>query len=366
MILFAAFVALAILAGAAALAAARRRAPELPPAQRSPAPVVVLVPMRNEEENVEDCLASLLAQTTPLRIRVLDDCSEDSTGELARKLAAVDPRIEVVTVPQPPAGVNGKVHALAHGLEGIEAEWILGLDADARPATDTVARALAAAESNGLDAVSLAARQRAETIGEAMVTPPVYALLDALLGDWEPVARGDGGPVANGQFFLVRRAALEAAGGYAAIVREPLDDVALARRLAATGFRVGFWRAGDALEVRMYHGFAASFAGWRRNLSLIAGDRTAVLVATITVVLLPAVVALAALEIDVPLAAAVAWGCGALASAALREGTGSSPTWGLLYPLDALALSAALVAARLDRAFGWLAPWRGRRMALPR
>jgi cellulose synthase/poly-beta-1,6-N-acetylglucosamine synthase-like glycosyltransferase len=364
-IVLAAVIALGAVGGAVLVAARRRRAPALPAAELSPAPVTVLVPMRDEQENVEECLAAILAQTTPVRVRVLDDGSVDSTGDLARRIAAIDSRVEVTTVPAPAAAVNGKVHALAHGAAGLETEWLLALDADARPAPDAVARALAAAEGRGLDAVSLAARQRARGLGEALITPPVFGLLDTMLGDWRRAATGEGEPVANGQFVLLRRAALEAAGGYESILGEPLDDVALARRLVACGFRVGFWRAGDVLEVRMYRGSAASFRGWRRNLALILGRRRGLVAATIAIATLPAAVALAMFEAGAPLAAAIAWSGGALASMRLRDETGSAPWWGLLYPLDALALAAVLVAATLDRGLGRLEPWRGRPLAGP-
>jgi len=366
MIFAAALVALTAVAAAARVAARRRRAPALPPPSRSPKAVDVLVPMRDEEENVEECLAALLAGSAPLRIVVLDDNSSDGTGELARRMGAVDPRVSVLTVPQPPAGANGKVHALLHGERSGEAEWVLALDADARPAPDAIGRALAAAELHRLDAVSLAAAQRARGIGEALVTPPVFALLDGLLGDWERVARGGGDPVANGQFFLVRRAALGAIGGYAAILGEPLDDVALARRLAEHGFRCGFWRGGDALEVRMYRGFAGAFRGWRRNLGLILGDRIGLVVAAAAAILAPAAIAVVALELASPVAAALAWSGGALASMALRDGTGSSPAWGLFYPLDALVLAALLFSAAIDRALDLRPAWRGRAVAAGR
>src|SRR4029453_8942799 len=99
---------------------------------------------------------------------------------------------------------------------------------------ELLARAHAAVRNSGLDAISIAGRQEARG-GEAILMPVVFALLDAMLGDWRRAARGDGPPVANGQFILVRRAALEAAGGMAAVRGETLDPVALAREPPAGG-----------------------------------------------------------------------------------------------------------------------------------
>ncbi len=359
----AAVVALVAVIVALRLALARLAAPALPEPHPSPPRVAILLPVRDEEENLPACLDALAAQTAPVEIRVLDDGSTDRTGELARARAAADPRLRVLTVPSPPAGANGKVHALALGAEGIATEWILAVDADARPAPDALARALGAASIGRLDAVSLAAAQRCGSTGEALLTPAVFALLDLRLGDWERAARGDGPPVANGQFLLVRRAALELIGGYDAIAFEPLDDVALATRLAAAGFRVGFFRAREALAVRMYRGFAATFHGWRRNLALILGERRREAAATALVALLPALVAVAALALlgrPGVLAALIAWAGGVAASALARLDSGSDPRWALLHPLDALALAACLAVAVADRRSGRLAAWRGR------
>jgi cellulose synthase/poly-beta-1,6-N-acetylglucosamine synthase-like glycosyltransferase len=359
----AAVAAVGVVVLALRLALTRFAAPALPDPHPSPPRVVVLLPVRDEEENVLDCLAALRAQAGEIEIRVLDDGSTDRTAELARRVAATDPRLRVTTVPAPPAGANGKVHALATGSEGVAAEWILALDADARPAPDALARALGAAALHHLDAVSLAAAQRCETAGEALLTPLVFALLDGLLGDWDRAARGEGAPIANGQFLLVRRAALEAIGGYDALAEEPLDDVALARRLAGRGFRVGFFRARATLSVRMYRGFAATFGGWRRNLALIVGDRPRLALAAALVALLPALAAALSGATHgrlAWLAVVVAWAGGVAASALLRLDSGSDPRFGLLYPLDALAFSACLALAVRDRRSGALAPWRGR------
>jgi GT2 family glycosyltransferase len=365
LIVAAALVAAAVLAVALRAAAARALAPRLPPPDPAAAGVTVVVPVRDEERNLLPCLASLLAQPGVERVSIVDDGSRDRSAAIAAEIAARDPRVALLTVGEPPAGWTGKLHALARGAREATTEWLLCLDADARPGAAAVGRALAAAREHGLAAVSLAARQRVGSLGEALLTPLVFGLLDLRLGDWRRAARGVGEPVANGQFLLLRRAALVRAGGFAALAGEPLDDLALARRLAANGDRVGFWRAREALAVRMYDGLGGSFRGWRRNLALVLGDRRGAIAAAVALALAPAIVAAGALAAGEPRAALVAWCGGALASAALRTGTGSSPLFALLYPLDALAFSACLAAAARDRARGRLAPWRGRAVAPP-
>jgi glycosyltransferase involved in cell wall biosynthesis len=368
----AALVALAGIVLAGRIAWRRFVAPRLPPPLGSPPEVAVLLPVRDEQDNVAACLECLLGQTAPVRILVLDDGSTDRTRERAERVAASGARVEIHAVPPPPPGASGKVHALAFGLERLERgptaapPWILAIDADARPHRDALSRALAAAREHGLGALSLAARQRAPAVGEALLTPPIFALLDALLGDWRPAAAGHGQPVANGQFLLVDRGRLRRAGGFEAISGELLDDVALARRLADTGTAVGFWRARGLVEVRMYRGFVRTFGGWRRNLALLLDAGSAPGDAAVAACLAPALAAAAALAAGNAPAALIAWAGGVVASGLARAGSGSAVLWGLLYPLDAAALAACWTAARRDRRAGRLATWRGRQLELPR
>ncbi|HEX6203427.1 MAG TPA: glycosyltransferase family 2 protein [Thermoanaerobaculia bacterium] len=370
---------LAALAGGALLAVAgtvnrrRAQAPPLPDAVPSPAPglprVAVLLPVRDEEDNLEPCLDTLLAQSVRPEVVVIDDGSADATLALARRRAAGEPRLTVLEAGPLPPGWGGKVHALAVGHRHLAArpggppEWLLSTDADTRHHPRLLARALAAAARHRLDLVSLAGLQEVEGAGENLLTPPVFALLDAVLGDWRRAATGHGPAIANGQLLLVREAALARAGGFPALAGVAIDDVGLAVRVRAAGGATGFWRAPDLLRVRMYRGAARVVAGWRRNLGGLFGPRPATAAAAGALALAPATLALASLLTRRPGPAALAWSAGALASALLRQGSGHHPAWGLAYPADALALTATLALGVADWRRGRLAAWKGRPVA---
>ena len=356
---------LALFAAAAAVAAGRRRAPALPPAGGD-ARVTVLLPVRDEEANLEACLDTLLAQPAVAEVVVVDDGSSDRTRELAAERAAAEPRLTLLDAGPLPAGWGGKVHALDAGWRhlgerpGGPPVWLLSTDADTRHHPEAAGRALAAAAARRLDAVSLAGRQEVAGAAENVLTPPVFALLDATLGGWRRAAAGDGPPVANGQFILLSAAALVRAGGFAAVRGAAIDDVALVRRLAASGSRTGFFRAPHLLRVRMYRGAGAVYRGWRRNLGGLFGPRPwSAAVAALALLVPPATLAAALATGSWP-AAAVAWALGAAASAWLRAGSGHRPAWGLAYPADALVLAATLAAGIADWRRGRLVAWKGR------
>jgi chlorobactene glucosyltransferase len=345
----------------------RRRAPALPAPQASIPPTTVLLPVRDEEENLAACVATLLAQHGRPPIRVIDDASSDATPAILAGLAAGETRLIALVARPLSAGWGGKVNALASGFESVATPWVLLTDADTRHAPELLARAHAAVALHGLDALSLSGRQKTEGFGESLLTPAVYALLDRMLGDWRPYARGEGPtPVANGQYFLIQADALRAIGGFAAIAGEALDDVALATRLHDKAFKVGFVRTGAELSVRMYRGTGATFRGWRRNLALFGAARPAATIAAITLPLATAAALILCICLRQPSAFACCWLGGALASAATRRSSGNKPGTGAFFPLDVLFLAAALSAATFDRVRGRAAPWRGREIEIRR
>jgi chlorobactene glucosyltransferase len=294
-------------------------------------------------------------------VRIIDDGSTDRTVPLVQERAAAEPRVELLAAGPLPSEWRGKVHALWVGAQGIGTPWLLLADADTRHAPDLLARAHGAAAGRRLDAVSLAGVQEVRGPAENLLIPAVFALLDALLGDWEAAAGGSGPPVANGQFILLRREAWNASGGFESVRGEPLDDVAIAARFRAHGFRTGFLRAAG-LRVRMYRGPKEAFLGWRRNLGGFIGSMPKTVAATLAVLLLPPLALLAAAAGGRWVEATLLWSAGAAASVLLRSGSRHPPVYGLLYPLDALLLSAVLLLATIDRSRGRLASWKGREM----
>jgi cellulose synthase/poly-beta-1,6-N-acetylglucosamine synthase-like glycosyltransferase len=345
----------------------RRTAPALPailpacPVERGT--VSVLLPVRNEEDNVAECLNGLLAQTAAPRVRVIDDGSTDTTAALVAQRAAAEPRLALLSAGPLAEGWPGKLHALWVGSRPphtVDTPWLLLTDADTRHHPELLARAMAAAAEHRLDAVSVAGRQEARGLGENLLIPTVFAFLDTLLGDWPAAAGGAGPAVANGQFILVRWKLWQEAGGFATLREEPIDDVPMARRLRAHGGRTGFFRAPDLLQIRMYRGWTEAVRGWRRNLGALFAATPATALAAFAVLLLPPAALLAALFTAHWVEAALLWNAGAAASILLRSGSGNGTGWGLLYPLDALALAAVLALGIRDRRHGGVVRWKGR------
>lgn len=231
----------------------------------------ILVPARNEQENIAACLESLLAQGDEFEILVADDSSEDRTAEIVDELAARHPRLRLLRVPPLPAGWLGKNHALHIAARQARGEWLLFTDADTRHAPGGLPEAISRAERDGLAMLSYSPEQITETWWERAVIPIIYDLLGQLY-DFDqvndPAVRQ---AAANGQYILMRRGAYDAVDGHGAIRGEVLEDVLLARRVKLSGRRIWFGPGTGVVRTRMYRRFGDMWQGWTKNLYLLFG-----------------------------------------------------------------------------------------------
>lgn len=204
--------------------------PDLRSGAPRPSPsVVAIVPARDEAAVLPSTLPSLLAQDYrgEFRVVVVDDASDDGTGDVARALGAC-----VVRGSGPPPGWVGKVAAMAAGVAAAgDADYLLFTDADIRYPQGALVALVDAATANRLDVVSQMVRLRAVSRWERLVVPAFVYFFAQLY----PFARVNSArsrvAAAAGGCMLVRKAALDAAGGLAQISDALIDDVALGRLL---------------------------------------------------------------------------------------------------------------------------------------
>ena len=263
--------------------------------------VSVVIPARNEAANIERCLRSVFTQRhRALQIVVIDDNSTDATPTILARLAAEDPRLQVVQGSALPPGWIGKNFALAQAAPHLEGEWLLFLDADTWLEPGAVGAAVAHATDRGLGMISLVPRQRLSSFWERVIQPVVLLVialalpLGAMADPRRPQVA-----YANGQFLLVRRAAYEKAGGHAAQRDAIVEDSALARAVKAAGYAVQLADGRAVVHIRMYQDLEQLWEGWSKNTFVSLGRRlhnVLLLVSAVTIVtLVPPVIAIVAL-----------------------------------------------------------------------
>lgn len=333
--------------------------------------VSIVIPARNEEEDVERAVRSHFAQDYPdVQVIVVDDRSSDRTPEILRTLAAEDSRLTVIAGSEPPAGWLGKPHALYLGAAAADGELLLFADADVRYDPRALREAVTVLAQRRLDLLAFFPRFDNRGFWENVLLP--FLAVAVFLGFGflvllrrVPLAMGAG--AGN----LVRRRAYDAIGGHAAIRDSVVDDVRLAVVVKRAGFRVAAFRAEDRVAVRMYRGFREVWNGFTKNVAwAYSGFGGAVLfgmtmlllaVSIAPVVLLAATAAGAAVPAsDIRLALALY-----LSSVTLR-GVLAAFLREPLWPATTHPLMAAVWAGIIGRSLYWKLVrnqivWRGRR-----
>ena len=224
-----------------------------------------IIPARNEDASLGECLESLVSQSgVDFEIIVVDDHSTDRTREIARSFA----KVRVIEARPLPEGWTGKNNAVASGAREARGQWLLFTDADTVHSAGSLARAVAEANQNKADVLSYSPEQITVGFWEMAVLPVVFA---ELARQYPPSKVSDPNSpeaAANGQYILIRRETYDAIGGHGAVASEILEDVALARRVKASGYKLRF-RYSESVRTRMYRSFAQLREGWTKNLALL-------------------------------------------------------------------------------------------------
>lgn len=309
---------------------------------------VVLIPARDEAENLERLLPAL----RDARVMVFDDESSDGTAEVAVRHGATV--IRGGPLPEGWTGKNRACHALAAAaIESTTAEWLLFLDADVRPEPEFVAtmRGMAARAKPNVGAIT----------GFPTVLPGrgIEPLFLAWVG-WILLASNPYGLVyrtgrghnrfLNGQVTLWRRDVYARLWPNEAVRSRVMEDVSMGRLLAKEGIGVEVANLSRVLAVKMYDTWRQTLDGMSKNSHEVAGNAFGTL-------------ALAALMLFLgwgwilggPWAAGLFWLSGALVALICR-----TPWWPMLFSpfvptVGAFTLVRSLVWHRRGRVV-----WKGR------
>jgi cellulose synthase/poly-beta-1,6-N-acetylglucosamine synthase-like glycosyltransferase len=228
--------------------------------------VSVIIPARNEETSLEQCLESLVAQRgVDFEIIVVDDHSTDRTREIAQSF----PGVKLIEAGPLPDGWTGKNNAVATGARAARGEWLLFTDADTIHLPESLARSLHEAKRQGAALLSYSPQQIVKSFWEKAVMPVIFAELVSYYRPTEVSDPTSPTAAANGQFLLIAREAYDAVGGHAVIAGSLLEDVALAGAVKQSGRKIWFRYGPDAVRTRMYRNWPQLREGWTKNLALL-------------------------------------------------------------------------------------------------
>jgi hopene-associated glycosyltransferase HpnB len=337
-----------------------------PIAEDAPAPpdpvrwpsVAVLVPARNEGEMLPATLPALLAQDYPgaWHLVVVDDRSTDGTAAVAQACGARHaPGTDL------PEGWVGKVWALEQAKRRAgEADYYLLTDADIRHAPGSLRRLVAESEAAGLALNSRMAKLYCRSPTERLLIPPFllfFELLYPMRRVHDPRSRV---AAAAGGCVLLRRDALERAGGFTAIRDRVIDDVSLARAVKRLKEPIRLSVSRSDVESLRAHDFGGIWRMVRRTAFTQLRHSWALLAATVVLLLFlfaaPPVLLVVSAATGSPLAlatSAAAWATMTAIYLPTVRFFGVSPTWALTLPLAGCLYGAMTVDSAVRRHDSW-------------
>ncbi|HEV3120884.1 MAG TPA: glycosyltransferase family 2 protein [Isosphaeraceae bacterium] len=240
----------------------------------NPPLVTAIIPAKDEELTLSECLESVCAQSYPnLEVLVVDDRSTDATASIAREFAARDPRVRLMSITELPAGWTGKTHALHSAAAAAQGDWFWFIDSDTRHTRDSLSIMMEYARSHRASMASLLPGLLCETFWEKVVQPLLGIVL--MQSFPPPFVNRSSSRVAfaNGQYILIERTAYEAAGGHYAVRDRFVEDIYMAKCVKATGRKIHLAMGREISSVRMYTSLPQLVRGWSRILYDALGRR---------------------------------------------------------------------------------------------
>lgn len=232
----------------------------------APGKVSIIVPARDEERNIGNCLSHLIKQDHPdYEIIVVDDRSQDRTWHLVGNFKKLSPvPLKLIRIEKLPGGWTGKNHAMFAASRAASGDWLLFTDADTTHRPYSARTALAAAVEKKADFLTLAPEVECRSFWENTVQPLAVSSLALWFNTAELNEPGSKRVLANGQFILVKKSVYETVGGNESIKDQVVEDVELAKKVSAAGFQVLFLNGTRLYSTRMYTTLAQIFKGWTR------------------------------------------------------------------------------------------------------
>jgi glycosyltransferase involved in cell wall biosynthesis len=249
--------------------------------------VSIIVPARNEEENVAAALSTMLKiDYDNYEVIAVNDRSTDRTGDVMDRVAATPEavgRLKIIHVSELPHGWLGKVHAMWSAANQANGDWLLFTDADVLFRPDVLTRAQAYAEAERADHLVLFPRMIMEGPGERIMVAFFQTLFVFGHRPWKVADPKSKDHIGVGAFNLIRRRVYDAVGTYEALRFEVLDDMKLGKIVKNAGYAQRNVYGADLISLRWVKGamgmvnnltknfFAVlSFQWWRLLLSAFA------------------------------------------------------------------------------------------------
>lgn len=236
--------------------------------------VSVLIPARNEEQNISNLLNDLLIQDyTNLEVLVYDDNSTDRTQKIVQLLANSNPQIKLIKAESLPKGWLGKNYGCYLLAKQAKGEYLLFLDADVRIGNTVIESAIATLQKYNLGLLSVFPRQQILSAGEQLVVP----IMNIILLSFLPLilVRASKRPslaAANGQMMLFNKHIYQEFEPHLELKHNKVEDIAIARYFKKNKIKIDCLTGNTAVQCHMYSNFKEAINGFSKNLPAFFGN----------------------------------------------------------------------------------------------
>lgn len=239
--------------------------PYLAPEQEAPR-VTICIPARNEEDNIEQCVRSACSQTyAATEVVVLNDNSEDRTGEILAQLQEEFDNLKVLQGKELAPGWLGKPHALWQVQAKATGEYLLFIDADGKLHPRCLSAVMKVVLKEDIPFLTLVPRILLTSFWEWTVQAAMVKSIVGLLPVHIAADPSSKSAVAFGPFMLFKRSAYDAIGGHEAVKDDVIEDKGLAALLKQHGFPIKYVLGTRLQTIHMYKGFWEIWRGWSKN-----------------------------------------------------------------------------------------------------
>jgi hopene-associated glycosyltransferase HpnB len=229
--------------------------------------VTIVVPARNESHIVAQCLQSLLRQDYPdFEIILIDDHSDDDTFQIASAIAEQDSRLSVIRSVELPGDWRGKAWANQQGAALAKGNWLLFTDADIVYDPSTVRTAIATAQKEKLDLLSIVPFMECDSFWSRVVLPGFTIILNMVRPIHQSNDPKSKTALAAGGFILTKQLIFRHEGGYHLVRESMAEDVRIAELYKKLGYKIRTYVTHRPLLVtRMYDSFGSLWDGLTRH-----------------------------------------------------------------------------------------------------
>ncbi|HRE42140.1 MAG TPA: glycosyltransferase family 2 protein [Ignavibacteria bacterium] len=228
--------------------------------------ISVLIPVRNEENNILKCLNSVLNQEgVEFELIILNDNSTDNTANILKNIS--NQKVKIIHGKKLEQGWIGKNYACHQLWENSTGDYLLFIDADTEMKSGGLRSVMDFIQKEKPDLLSLMPEEETKTFWEKIIIPMLHFTFMNFL----PIAlvektKSKKLSMSNGQFMLFKRESYENCGGHKKLKNKIVEDVWFGRLMKQNGMKVIMANGIDVIKCRMYSNFREIWEGFSKNL----------------------------------------------------------------------------------------------------